>query len=55
MIRFIDSNVFIHALLQPRRRLKDHEVQIKEGAKKILERVMEGRGIDHRRSPIRDC
>jgi len=45
VIRFIDSNVFIHALLQPRRRLKDHEVQIKEGAKKILERVMEGEEV----------
>ena len=34
--------MFLHALLRPGRQLKDHEVQIKEGAKKILERVMDG-------------
>jgi hypothetical protein len=37
--------VFLHALLRPGRQLKDHEVQIKEGAKKILERVMDGEPV----------
>ena len=37
--------MFLHALLRPGRQLKDHEVQIKEGAKKILERVMNGEPV----------
>lgn len=37
--------MFIHALLQPRRRLEDHEVQIKVGAKAILGRVMDGEQV----------
>ena len=37
--------MFLHALLRPGRQLKDHEVRIKEGAKKILERVMDGEPV----------
>jgi len=41
-MRFIDSNVFIHAFLKPRRRLEAHEAEIKEGAKCIIARLEEG-------------
>ncbi|MFH0849602.1 MAG: type II toxin-antitoxin system VapC family toxin [Candidatus Bathyarchaeota archaeon] len=41
-MRFVDSNVFVHALLRPRRRLETHEDEIKEGAKNILTRIEEG-------------
>jgi len=41
-MRFVDSNVFVHALLKPNRRLKTHEAEIKEGAKNILSRIEEG-------------
>lgn len=41
-MRFIDSNVFVHAFLRPRRRLEAHEIEIKEGAKRIVARLEEG-------------
>ena len=41
-MRFVDSNVFVYALLRPRRRLETHEDEIKEGAKNILTRIEEG-------------
>ena len=41
-MRFVDSNVFVHALLKPRRGLKMHEAEIKEGAKNMLTRIEEG-------------
>jgi hypothetical protein len=41
-VRFIDSNVFIHAILEPKRDLADHEEEIKQGAKDILQRIMAG-------------
>ncbi len=41
-MRFIDSNVFVHALLKPGRELKRHEVEIKAGAKNMLARIEEG-------------
>jgi len=41
-MRFIDSNVFIHAFLKPRRRLERHEVEIKERAKGIILRLEDG-------------
>ena len=41
-MRFIDSNVFVHAFLKPRRRLEAHEAEIKEGAKRILVGLEEG-------------
>jgi len=31
-MRFIDSNVFIHAILKPTRKLAKHEQEIKEAA-----------------------
>ena len=41
-MRFIDSNVFIHAILKPTRTLARHEKEIKEAAKAILKRIEEG-------------
>jgi len=41
-MRFIDSNVFIHAFLKPRRRLEIHEAEIKEDAKGIIAGLEEG-------------
>lgn len=41
-MRFIDSNIFVHAFLKPRRRLEAHETEIKEGAKRIIARLEEG-------------
>lgn len=44
-MRFIDSNVFIHALLKPRRQLSPLELQLKTDAKNILTRVEEGEKV----------
>lgn len=41
-MRFIDSNVFIHAILKPTRKLAKHEQEIKEAAKAILKRIEQG-------------
>ena len=41
-MRFIDSNVFIHAFLKPRKRRDAHETEIKEGAKGIIAGLEEG-------------
>src|SRR4030042_1142301 len=44
-MRFIDSNVFIHAFLKPNRRLERHEIEIKEGSKNIILRIEEGEEV----------
>jgi predicted nucleic acid-binding protein len=44
-MRFIDSNVFIHALFMPNRGLQDHEKEIKEAAKRIILRVEDGEEV----------
>ena len=44
-LRFIDSNVFIHAFLKTSRKLEKHEENIKEGAKCIILRVEEGEEV----------
>ena len=41
-MRFIDSNVFIHAYIKPSRRLREHEKRIKDDAKTIIARVNRG-------------
>ena len=40
--RFVDANVFLYAYLKPKRRLKEHEVKLKENAKEIVKRINEG-------------
>jgi predicted nucleic acid-binding protein len=39
---FVDSNIFLHAFLKPRRVLTRKEKGIKEGAKAIVERLQKG-------------
>nr|MDO8044771.1 type II toxin-antitoxin system VapC family toxin [Candidatus Baldrarchaeota archaeon] len=36
------ANVFLYAYLKPKRRLKEHEVKLKENAKEIVKRINEG-------------
>ena len=38
-MRFVDSNVFLHAFLIPQRTLRVDEQQVKNGAKSIIERI----------------
>jgi len=44
-LRFVDSNVFLHALLTPRRKLNEEEKKTKEASKKIVERIEEGEEV----------
>jgi len=44
-MRFIDSNVFIHAYIKPKRMLQEHERLIKESAKEIIQRVNDGEEV----------
>ncbi|RLE86483.1 MAG: hypothetical protein DRJ49_07790 [Thermoprotei archaeon] len=44
-MRFIDSNVFLHAFLIPRRKLTSKEKYIKERAKSIVKRIEEGEKV----------
>lgn len=44
-MKFLDSNVFLHAFLIPRRPLTREEQRIKEKAKAIVKRVEEGEEV----------
>ncbi len=44
-MRFIDANVFIYAILRPRRQLTERERKIKTIAKRILERIDKGEEV----------
>jgi len=44
-LRFVDASVFVHAFLKPKRKLKDHEVKIKESAKNIVKRINDGEEV----------
>jgi predicted nucleic acid-binding protein len=44
-LRFIDSNIFLHAFLKPRRGLNQQESLIKEQSKTILGRVEQGEAV----------
>jgi len=41
-MRFVDSSIFVHAILKPSRRLERHEAEIKERAKGMLRRIEDG-------------
>jgi len=41
-VKFLDSSVFLHAYLKPKRELSPRELAVKERARKIIERVEEG-------------
>jgi len=44
-MRFVDSNVFLHAFLRPRRELTPRERATKERAKEIVERIEAGEEV----------
>lgn len=44
-MRFIDANVFIYALLKPKRELNEKERRIKEASREIFERVNSGEEV----------
>jgi len=44
-LRFIDSNVFLHAYLRPNRKLTNQEQSIKDEAKAIIVRVEKGEEV----------
>jgi len=44
-LRFIDSNVFLHALLRPRRELTEEELRVKESAKEIITGIEGGEEV----------
>jgi hypothetical protein len=44
-MRFIDTTVFIYAVLKPRRDLNEQEQQLKSAAKEIFKRVNEGEEV----------
>jgi len=44
-MRFVDSNVFLHAFLRPRRELSEEEGRVKEAAKEIVREIEGGEGV----------
>jgi predicted nucleic acid-binding protein len=44
-MRFVDSNVFLHAFLKPRRELSKEEGRVKEAAKEIVRGIEGGEGV----------
>lgn len=44
-MKFIDASVFVHAFIKPKRKLKPHEVKIKESAKAIVKKINEGEKV----------
>lgn len=44
-MRFLDSNVFLHALLIPRRKLTEDEQRVKDEAKALIKRIEEGESV----------
>ncbi|MEM2929848.1 MAG: type II toxin-antitoxin system VapC family toxin [Thermoproteota archaeon] len=45
MARFLDSSVFLHAYLRPKRRLRDAEKEVKQRASAIIENVEKGEEV----------
>lgn len=43
--RFVDTNVFIHGLLKFNKELTEHEIQIKDNAARIIERIYRGEKV----------
>jgi predicted nucleic acid-binding protein len=44
-MRFIDANIFIYAVLKPKRELNEKELAIKNASKEIFKRVNEGEEV----------
>jgi hypothetical protein len=45
MARFLDSSVFLHAYLRPKRRLRDAERKVKQRASAIIENIEKGEEV----------
>jgi len=45
MVRFLDSSIFLHAYLKPKRKLSAEENQIKRTAVEMLKRIEEGEDV----------
>jgi len=44
-LRFVDSNIFLHAFLKPRRKLTQKELKIKEEAQTIVKEIEAGEEV----------
>jgi len=44
-MKFVDSNIFLHAFLIPRRKLTKEEQRVKDEAKAIVERIERDEGV----------
>jgi len=44
-LRFVDASIFVHAFIKPKRKLKPHEIKIKESAKAIVKKINEGEKV----------
>lgn len=44
-IAYVDTNVFVYALLATTRKLQPHEASAKEAAKRIIERINKGENV----------
>ncbi|ATZ60917.2 MAG: type II toxin-antitoxin system VapC family toxin [Methanosarcinales archaeon Met12] len=44
-MRFIDANVFIYAVLKPKRELSEREWEVKNASKEIFKRINEGEEV----------
>ncbi len=44
-MRFVDSNIFLHAFLKPRRKLTQKELKVKEEAQAIVKRIEDGEKV----------
>lgn len=44
-MRFVDSNIFLHAFLKPRRKLTQKELKIKEEAQTIVKEIEAGEEV----------
>jgi len=44
-MRFVDSNIFLHAFLTPRRELTKEEQRVKDESKAIVKRIEEGEEV----------
>ena len=45
MAKFLDSSIFLHAYLKPKRKLKGTEKEVKEKASAILEKIERGEQV----------
>lgn len=44
-MKFVDANIFIYSILKPKRKMIEKELEMKENAKKIFQRINEGEEV----------